>query len=465
MTGAGAPPIDGSARSARPASRVVAASGHRQACPGVRLRARLRALQHLAAALGRQHGAQDRARSMPFRRPGSRTASPSSNFIAVFHNESLIRAFLNTLLIASATTAVAVVVGVLGGYGFSRYRIPGRKSPAVVGSSDQALPPRRRHRSVLCDPAQPPDHEHVPGPGPRLPDGDISGGDLAAQGLLRQIPVEIEEAAIVDGCSVPQLLWLIVLPMARPALVAVAMYSFILAWNEFLFALVFTNGLERRPLSVALAFFIDENGIQWGELMAASIVMSLPADSRLQLRAADARARPRRGGRQGMTTGPRSPSSPGAARASAWQPSPPSRVRGISVVAGCPRHRTARRDDRLARSRRCGPVIAARRRRQPGSRRPEPWFARHRPFGRMDVLVNCAGVSMSPAPRLADTTCAEWHRIIDTNLTGTYLMCRAALQHLGSLPTPPSSTSSPPPLSPASRESASMPHRSSACAP
>ena len=56
-----------------------------------------------------------------------------SNFIAVFHNVSLIRAFLNTLLIASATTAVAVVVGVLGGYGFSRYRIPGRNSPAVVG--------------------------------------------------------------------------------------------------------------------------------------------------------------------------------------------------------------------------------------------------------------------------------------------------------------------------------------------
>ena len=65
--------------------------------------------------------------------------------------------------------------------------------------------------------------------------------------------------------------------MSRPAMVAVAMYSFILAWNEFLFALVFTNGLERRPLSIALAFFIDENGIRWGELMAASVVMSLPA--------------------------------------------------------------------------------------------------------------------------------------------------------------------------------------------
>jgi len=65
--------------------------------------------------------------------------------------------------------------------------------------------------------------------------------------------------------------------MARPALVAVAMYSFILAWNEFLFALVFTQGVSQRPLSVALGFFIDQNGIHWGDLMAASLLMSIPS--------------------------------------------------------------------------------------------------------------------------------------------------------------------------------------------
>jgi ABC-type glycerol-3-phosphate transport system permease component len=73
------------------------------------------------------------------------------------------------------------------------------------------------------------------------------------------------------------LLWFVVIPLSKPALVAVAMYAFVIAWNEFLFALVFTNGLARRPLSVALAFFIDEAGIQWGELMAASVLMSIPA--------------------------------------------------------------------------------------------------------------------------------------------------------------------------------------------
>jgi ABC-type glycerol-3-phosphate transport system permease component len=199
------------------------------------------------------------------------------NFIAVFHNQALIRAFFNTLLIASATTVVALIVGVLGGYGFSRYRIPGRNTLLWSVLLTKLFP-----RVVVIVPF------FVTLRNLQMMN-TYQGLVLVylmvtfpvaiwlLKGFFDKIPVEIEDAAIVDGCSLPQLLWLVVLPMARPALIAVAMYSFILAWNEFLFALVFTNGLERRPLSVALAFFVDENGIRWGELMAASIIMSLPA--------------------------------------------------------------------------------------------------------------------------------------------------------------------------------------------
>ena len=199
------------------------------------------------------------------------------NFVAVAHNTAIIHAFFNTLIIAAATTVVAIVVGVLGGYGFARYRFPGRNTLLISVLFTKLFP-----RVVVIVPF------FVTLRNLNLMN-TYQGLVLVylmvtfpvaiwlLKGFFDKIPLEIEEAAIVDGCSLWRLLWEIIIPLSRPALVAVAMYSFILAWNEFLFALVFTNGLERRPLSVALAFFIDENGIRWGELMAASIVMSLPA--------------------------------------------------------------------------------------------------------------------------------------------------------------------------------------------
>lgn len=200
-----------------------------------------------------------------------------ANFAAVAGNSDLHRAFLNTLVIATVTTALSVTVGTVAGYGFSRFRFPGRDTllwsillaklfPRVVVIVPFFVTLRNLQ---LINSYQ----------------GLVLTYLMVAfpvavwllKGFFDKIPREIEEAAIVDGCDLPRLLFYVIVPMSRPALVAVAMFTFILSWNEFLFALVFTNGLERRPLSVALAFFIDENGVRWGELMAASILMSLPA--------------------------------------------------------------------------------------------------------------------------------------------------------------------------------------------
>lgn len=199
------------------------------------------------------------------------------HFIAVLHNAAVLRGFLNTLIIAVATTLVALVVGVLGAYGFSRYRFPGRNTLLWSVLFTQLFP-----RVVVIVPFFV-TLRHLSLMNTRI--GLVLVYLMVIfpvaiwliKGFFDKFPIEVEEAAIVDGCSLPRLLWQIVLPMSRPALVAVAMYSFILAWNEFLFALVFTQGIDKRPLSVALAFFIDETGIQWGQLMAASLLMSIPS--------------------------------------------------------------------------------------------------------------------------------------------------------------------------------------------
>ena len=199
------------------------------------------------------------------------------HFVAVLQNQNIINGFINTLIISVATTFVALVVGLLGAYGLSRYRFPGRNTLLWSVLFTQLFP-----RVVVIVPFFITlRHLGLMNTRPGLVLVYLMVVFPIAiwlmKGFFDKIPKEIEEAAVVDGCSLPRLLWQIVIPMCRPALVAVAMYSFILAWNEFLFALVFTQGSELRPLSVALGFFIDQNGIQWGELMAASLVMSVPA--------------------------------------------------------------------------------------------------------------------------------------------------------------------------------------------
>jgi ABC-type glycerol-3-phosphate transport system permease component len=199
------------------------------------------------------------------------------NFIGVFQDVSLLRDFGNTLIIAVATTVLALVVGVLGAYGFSRYRFPGRTALLWSVLFTQLFP-----RVVVIVPF------FVTLRNLQIMN-TYQGLILVylmvvfpvaiwmIKGFFDGIPKEIEEAAIMDGASVWRLLWQIIIPMSRPALVAVAMYSFILAWNEFLFALVFTTGDSVRPISVALAYFVTDSGIDWGQLMAASLIMSIPA--------------------------------------------------------------------------------------------------------------------------------------------------------------------------------------------
>lgn len=199
------------------------------------------------------------------------------HFIDVIHDQNVTNGFLNTLIISVATTILAMAVGLLGAYGFSRYRFPGRNTLLWSVLFTQLFP-----RVVVIVPF----FVILKNLGLLNTRQGLVLVYLAAvfpiaiwlmKGFFDNFPKEIEEAAVIDGCSLPRLLFQVVIPICRPALVAVAMYSFILAWNEYLFALVFTQGGAIRPLSVALGFFIDENGVQWGSLMAASLLMSIPA--------------------------------------------------------------------------------------------------------------------------------------------------------------------------------------------
>jgi len=95
------------------------------------------------------------------------------------------------------------------------------------------------------------------------------------KGFIQEIPVQIEEAALLDGCTRTGTLFRITVPMSTPAIVSTAILSFILSWNEFFFALILT-GRDSRTVPVALATFIGSMGIEWGNMAALSVLAILP---------------------------------------------------------------------------------------------------------------------------------------------------------------------------------------------
>ena len=96
--------------------------------------------------------------------------------------------------------------------------------------------------------------------------------------FMRELPEELEEAAIIDGAPPWRIVTSIFLPIMGPALVATGLLAFILAWNEFLFALTFTLSTEHRTVPVAIALISGATAYElpWGRVMAASVIVTLP---------------------------------------------------------------------------------------------------------------------------------------------------------------------------------------------
>jgi ABC-type glycerol-3-phosphate transport system permease component len=95
-------------------------------------------------------------------------------------------------------------------------------------------------------------------------------------GFFRQLPLDLEEAALVDGASRWQSFTRVILPVSVPALATTAILTFIYCWNEFLFALSFTLGPQRQTVPVAIALFRGQYQVPWGQILAAAVVATVP---------------------------------------------------------------------------------------------------------------------------------------------------------------------------------------------
>lgn len=198
------------------------------------------------------------------------------NYARVLVRAGFGRYFLNSALVAVATTLISVALAALAGYAFARFRLPGGKALLLGILATQmfpgillAIPLYGLLRDLrLLD--------SLPGLVLVYTTFALPFCVWMLRNAFLTVPRELEESALVDGCTRLGALWRVVLPVALPGIAATAIFSFILAWNEFLYANTFISSAEKRTLAVGLQSLIGEFTTDWGLLMAGAVVTTVP---------------------------------------------------------------------------------------------------------------------------------------------------------------------------------------------
>jgi trehalose/maltose transport system permease protein len=206
-------------------------------------------------------------------------ANPSlANYTSLFAEQPFALNILNSLIVATVATAVSLFLAVTAAYALGRVRFRGRAAMLFAILSVSMFP----QIAVLSGM-----FELIRFLGLY---NTLTGLILSyliltlpftawvLTAFMRELPRELEEAAIIDGASPWRILTRVFLPVMGPALAATGLLAFIVAWNEFLFALTFTLSNERRTVPVAIALITGASAYElpWGRIMAASVIVTVP---------------------------------------------------------------------------------------------------------------------------------------------------------------------------------------------
>jgi ABC-type glycerol-3-phosphate transport system permease component len=183
----------------------------------------------------------------------------------------------NSFLVAVATTATSIVIGSLAAYAITRLHFVGRRWVARSIIFVYLVPPALLFIPLFAV-------VHALGLADTIYSLMLTYLTFTVPfctwlliGYFKTIPLEIAEAALVDGCGPAGTLWRIIVPLALPAMAVVALFSYTLSWNEFLYAMVFVGSDSQKTITVGLAGLIMGDVFMWGQLMAAAVLGSLPA--------------------------------------------------------------------------------------------------------------------------------------------------------------------------------------------
>lgn len=186
------------------------------------------------------------------------------------------RYFLNSTIISLGTALLSTLVGALAGYGFSRYMFRGRTFLLGVILASQMLP-----GVLLVGPyfkllTRVGLYNTYPGLILAFTTITLPFSVWMLKGFSDTVPREIDDAALVDGCTPVGAFFRVVLPLIVPGMVATATFAFLLAWGDLLWVLVLTSGEAMTTITLALSRLVTQFRIIWPQLMAGSVIAALP---------------------------------------------------------------------------------------------------------------------------------------------------------------------------------------------
>lgn len=197
-------------------------------------------------------------------------------YASILGDGEKLRFFFNSYLVAGLVTLLTLLVAILAGYTFSRHDFRFKKPLSLFIISTQTVPPI----TLL-----------IPYFGIVVAFGlydtylaliltymvfTLPYAILMMTGYFNTLPRELDEAVVMDGGSSFTALWRVIVPISIPGIVATGVYTFLLAWNEFLFALTLTKSIEMRTVPIGIQLLMGQHAYEWNEMMAMSVLGSLP---------------------------------------------------------------------------------------------------------------------------------------------------------------------------------------------
>jgi trehalose/maltose transport system permease protein len=203
-----------------------------------------------------------------------------TNFREVLSSGDFQRALLNSVIVAGSATLISLALGALAGYALGRFRFRGRNTALYLMLSMTIFP----QIAILGALYKLIDNFHLYNTlGALILTYMIFTLPFTVWVLtqfVRGLPKDLEEAAYIDGATPFQTFYKVILPLIAPGLVTTGLLAFIAAWNEFLYALSFTQTVDKHTVPVAIVTFTGKSGssfqIPWGQIMAATIIVTVP---------------------------------------------------------------------------------------------------------------------------------------------------------------------------------------------